>query len=84
MFNSDIDYFNHLLEKDNTSDNNDLNSDDNICLISNNKLQDNYITLKCNHRFNYIEIYNEVYSQKINRILDNKFLKINENKMSVL
>ena len=53
MFNNDIDYFNHLLEKDNTSDNNDLNSDDNICLISNNKLQDNYITLKCNHRFNY-------------------------------
>tara|TARA_Y100000389_G_scaffold172755_1_gene181387 strand:+ start:2031 stop:2660 length:630 start_codon:yes stop_codon:yes gene_type:complete len=80
MFNSDFDYFNYLLEKDNTDDNrnNDINYENNICLISNNKLEDNYITLKCNHKFNYIEIYNEVYNQKINKILDNKFLKINE------
>ena len=80
MFNSDVDYFNYLL-KDNPTDDKiseDLNSDNNICLISNNKLEDNYITLKCNHSFNYIDIYNEVYNQKVCKILDNKFLKLYE------
>ena len=32
-------------------------SDDNICLISKDKLHPNHITLKCNHKFNYIPIY---------------------------
>ena len=82
MFNSDLDYFNYLLEKDNVGDNrnNNLNRDNNLCLISNNKLEDNYITLKCKHSFNYLEIYDEVYNQKVNKILDNKFLKTNEMK----
>ena len=39
--------------------------DDNICLISKEKLHPNHITLKCNHKFNYIPIYKEVYYQKI-------------------
>ena len=39
-------------------------SDDNICLISKDKLHPNHITLKCNHKFNYIPIYKEVLYQK--------------------
>jgi hypothetical protein len=38
--------------------------DDNICLISKDKLHPNHITLKCNHKFNYIPIYKEVLYQK--------------------
>lgn len=38
--------------------------DDNICLISKEKLHPNHITLKCNHKFNYIPIYKEVLYQK--------------------
>ena len=46
-----------------------LNSDDDEsdierCLISNNPLEINYITLNCNHKFNYKNIYNEVCKQK--------------------
>jgi hypothetical protein len=39
-------------------------NDDNICLISKDKLHPNHITLKCNHKFNYIPIYKEVLYQK--------------------
>ena len=39
-------------------------SDNNICLISKDKLHPNHITLKCNHKFNYIPIYKEVLYQK--------------------
>jgi hypothetical protein len=38
--------------------------DDNICLISKEKLHPNHITLTCNHKFNYIPIYKEVLYQK--------------------
>jgi len=48
------------------------------CLISNEVLVPNYITLECNHKFNYIELYNEVVEQKTKKILDNSKLKLNE------
>ena len=48
------------------------------CLISNEVLQPNAITLECNHKFNYIELYNEVVEQKTKKILDNSKLKLNE------
>ncbi len=38
---------------------------ENVCLITNNKLTDNYIKLICNHTFNYKAIFNEVKKQKI-------------------
>ena len=50
---------------------------DNICLISNDKLEVNYITLGCGHKFNYLDLYNEVVYQKTKKILDNNNLKIN-------
>ena len=41
-------------------------SDDNVetCLISGDKLEDNFVKLECNHKFNYKDIYNEVHKQK--------------------
>ena len=43
-------------------------SDDNVetCLISGDILEDNNVKLECNHKFNYKDIYNEVYKQKLN------------------
>lgn len=49
----------------NDNDNNYLNS--NICLISNKPLDNNYITLDCNHKFNYQELYDEFKYQKTNK-----------------
>ena len=40
------------------------NSDENNCLITDKPLTDNYITLQCNHSFNYHAIYKEAINQK--------------------
>jgi hypothetical protein len=41
------------------------NNDENICLITGLPLTDNFVTLECNHKFNYNALYKEIYQQKI-------------------
>ena len=65
-------FLNYLSENTETAENTEK------CLISNEILQPNAITLECNHKFNYIELYNEVVEQKTKKILDNSKLKLNE------
>ena len=45
---------------------NDKEDYENTCLISNDKLEINYIKLKCNHTFNYEQIFTEIKNQKQN------------------
>ena len=69
-------FFDILKQEDKKNEvikNSDTN--ENICLISGEQLQLNYIKLDCQHCFNYIPIYNEVVYQKTKRLLDNRFLK---------
>nr|UZT28964.1 hypothetical protein [Nucleocytoviricota sp.]UZT29108.1 hypothetical protein [Nucleocytoviricota sp.] len=54
------------LENINKKNNNNLSNDD-ICLISNKPLIDNYIVLDCQHKFNYEDLYNEYKYQKNNK-----------------
>jgi hypothetical protein len=49
---------------DNTDNADNADNADNICLITKDKLHPNHITLSCNHKFNYIPLYNEVVNQK--------------------
>ena len=42
-----------------------IEENEKVCLITNNKLTDNYVILNCNHTFNYEAIFNEVKKQKI-------------------
>lgn len=65
-------FLNYLNEKVDTPESSEK------CLISNELLTCNYITLECNHKFNYIELYNEVLEQKTKKMLDNSKLKLNE------
>ena len=44
-----------------------VDDEDNLCLITNNILENNHITLDCNHKFNYSAIFNEIKNQKLNR-----------------
>ena len=46
------------------NDNHEILNDDNVCLISNNKLDDNHIKLFCGHTFNYESLYKEIVIQK--------------------
>ena len=75
-----IDFFAELkkeLQKEDTEEV-DTEEEDNICLITKEKLVDNFITLSCNHKFNYIPLYNEVSKQKIRNHLETTILSLNE------
>jgi hypothetical protein len=54
------------------------NIDKDICLITHQPLQTNYITLACQHRFNYLPLYNEVSNQKQPNYLEITHLLINQ------
>ena len=68
-----MNFYELLNEELNTSENND------ICLITQENLRDNYITLKCGHKFNYLPLYNEVVKQKTSPFsLETIKVKVNE------
>lgn len=62
--NMQIDYQNDN-QDDNQGDNE--NKEQNKCLISDKILDENHITLDCNHKFNYIPLFNEVKNQKFTK-----------------
>jgi hypothetical protein len=47
-----------------TLDDNDEKQENNICMITGLPLIDNFVTLECNHKFNYNALYKEIYNQK--------------------
>ena len=55
-------FFNEELFKMLCDDNED--DHDNVCLITNNNLESDHITLDCKHKFNYSAIFNEIKNQK--------------------
>lgn len=63
-------------------DDTDINEEnENICLISKKKLGKNVVELKCNHKFNLIDLFKEVYYQKLNKkkSLDSRIIRLREN-----
>ena len=65
---NDISDKNIIISSDNISapnnSNNESDNNEDICLITKEKLHPNHITLSCNHKFNYIPIYKEISYQK--------------------
>ena len=51
---------------------------ENVCLISNDSLDKNAITLECKHRFNFLPLYNEIVQQKSYNNLETTRLKSNQ------
>ena len=72
---SNIDFYAELNKE--LNDNN-INSEKQHCLLSNNILEDNYITLDCSHSFNYLPLYNEICEQKNFNYLESTLLSLNE------
>ena len=61
-----IDFFselNKLLNKENVKNEN-VKNEENICLISNEELTDNFVKLNCGHSFNYLPLYKDLVNQK--------------------
>ena len=54
------DFYNQL--HDNSLDEIEENTD--VCLISQQPLEEGHITLLCGHRFNYDPLFNDVYNHK--------------------
>ena len=42
----------------------DFDDEEDVCLLTDMKLDNNHITLPCNHKFNFYPLYKEVLSQK--------------------
>jgi hypothetical protein len=75
IINGNIDFYAELL-----NDSDDDNTD--YCLLTGENLTYNHIVLQCNHKFNYLPLYNEVISQKITKksygMLDNVRLGLSQ------
>ena len=58
IINSNIDFYQEI-----NNINNDSNQEE-LCLLTGEKLNDNYIVLNCKHKFNHLPLYNELCKQK--------------------
>ena len=69
---NNIDFFSELNKELSNSNQNE------ICLLTHQLLEENHITLQCNHKFNYIPLYYEVCNQKKDNYLETTHLLINQ------
>ena len=82
--NNNIENNNNNNENNNNENNNnnieniEIKNGDNVCLLTNEPLSYNNITLDCNHTFNYLPLYKEVCYQKLDNFLETTRLHINE------
>lgn len=68
--------FNQLLKNALINDsNNNINNNENKCLITNEPLLKDHITLHCKHKFNYNPLFKEVKKQKKYNMLEIQHLK---------
>ena len=68
-----IDFYKELKNNDDNDDKNDSK-----CLLTQQILTENYITLPCKHTFNYIPLYNEVCNKLVSNNYDSDKLHNNE------
>jgi hypothetical protein len=74
-----INFFEELYKSLDIEDN--IEEDDNKCLISNTILTDKFVELECKHKFNYIPLYNDLVNHKMkfnNMESMSTFLKTNQ------
>lgn len=77
-----IDFFSELYKSLDIEENNQkIEEDNNLCLITNQLLVDKHVKLECGHKFNYIPLFNDIknHKQKFNNLEGcNSKLKTNE------
>jgi hypothetical protein len=60
-----IDFFSELYKSLDVEENQHKNESDNkLCLITNQPLIDKFVELNCSHKFNYLPLYNDIYNHK--------------------
>ena len=62
-----INFFEELYKSlDEEEDQHKSEKDENICLISKQPLMENFVAMKCGHKFNYIPLFKDLYNHKKN------------------
>ena len=75
----DINFWDEINTNNCNTDVEDMISEDTKCLISQELLTDNYISLPCTHKFNYKSLFNEIKNLKYNSaFLYHNNLKLNK------
>ena len=74
----DLDFYEELKKELSSNSSEKIKNEENICLLTNQELEDNFITLDCKHKFNIIPLYKEVCNQKIINSLETTYLLLNE------
>ena len=60
-----VDFFAELYKSlDADIDEENVVDENNLCLISNKPLKDKFVILECGHKFNYVELYNDLVKHK--------------------
>jgi hypothetical protein len=85
----DIDFYGSLYSSlDYDSDNQESEEKNQVCEITGQKLTNHFVTLECNHKFNYEAIYTEICKQKFefqsytSEVLSKKdFLRVRDSKL---
>jgi hypothetical protein len=77
LIEGNFDFYNELYKSLDQPETN--NESDNLCLITNLPLTDKYVTLACNHKFNYIPLFNDLVVRKSKSVtLDTQHLGLHE------
>ena len=76
-----IDFFTELYKSLDEEEENEQN-DDNLCLITNLPLNDNFFKMDCGHKFNYVPLYLDIknHKQKFNGMEGNSS-RLNKNEI---
>jgi hypothetical protein len=74
-----IDFYSELYKSLDESELKDNETDKDLCLISNMPLVENYVTLECKHKFNYVPLFKDLVNRKSKLAsMDIQNLKVNE------
>jgi len=61
-----IDFFSELYKSLDEDDDVNSHTNDNCCLISNEPLTTNFVTMECGHKFNYVPLFKDIDNHKKN------------------
>jgi hypothetical protein len=62
VFENNINFFDELYKSLDIEES--IDNDDNICLITKQKLCDRFVKMDCGHKFNYLPLYNDILNHK--------------------
>jgi hypothetical protein len=74
-----IDFYSELYKSLDEGESKNSETEKDVCLISNTPLTENYVTLECKHKFNYVPLFKDLVNRKSKLAsMDVQTLRVNE------